>query len=148
MNGANNNDALFFCDTDDLLHNVRGRCGILNKNEVRSNVYEKSLIGSTQDTYQSTGRFIEKEKSRLLEQSNSNRQTPTLSATHTGISGVRGGHQTHLLNDLFDDGVNIFRRRHIVEFRSVTECFATRQVGPMLVVLLDDKAVLTEDLIR
>jgi hypothetical protein len=124
MNGTENNDSLFLGQTDNLLHNIGSRRGI-----------------------QTRSRFIEEQKSRLLQESNTNRETTPLASTQARVTGIGTAVEAHFVNYFVANGIDIVLGGHFVKLGSVTKSFAARKVGPMFVVLNDNVAMFLEDLV-
>jgi hypothetical protein len=124
MNGTENNDTLFLGHANNLFHNIGSRRGI-----------------------QTRRRFIEEQKSRLLQQRNTNREATPLASTQPGVTRIGTGVETHLDNNLVANGIDIIRGGHFVKLGGETKSFAAREVGPMFVVLHDNVAMFLKDLV-
>jgi hypothetical protein len=124
MNGTENNDTLFLGHTNNLFHNIGSRRGI-----------------------QTRCRFIEEQKSRLLQQRNTNRETTPLASTQARVTRIGTGVETHLVDNLVANGIDIILGGYFVKLGGVTQSFAARQVGPMFVVLHDNVAMFLKDLV-
>ena len=115
MDRTDDNQVLFLGNTDDLLHDVGGGSGI-----------------------QSGRWFVKEQQGGLLQKSNRDRQTTALSSTETSAAGVLAGVEAHLTDDVVNDGPDVTLVGHLVELGGVHESLTSREVRPVLVLLLDD----------
>mmetsp|Transcript_23156 Transcript_23156/g.53716 ORF Transcript_23156/g.53716 Transcript_23156/m.53716 type:complete len:261 (-) Transcript_23156:37-819(-) len=117
VDSAGNDKILFLRDTKDLLHNVGSRSRI-----------------------QPTGRFVKKEYGGLLEQRDGKGETAALPTTQPGASCICTTDKAHFGDDIVDNDDNIAPLSHVVELCCIHERFTSREVRPMLILLLHNWA--------